>query len=487
LACEHPAVRSYLILEDDQRFARDDWRAVWDKAAALMPADADLLYLGGVLPCNLDLYPTVLTPVNDVWATLTPNTLISKEPLPLFHFCTYAYVLTRTGAAKLLKSLATRGCPTSIDHYLMQTGLRTYVMRDLLSTCFQENDPAYKASDFDNFQRVDTFDSDIWNNKECFSGPLLSTQQSICLDQVLTDVLRQCPHSIQTRLTLKPSAIQDLTQRDQVLCYRLGTDGDMELGWLKSLCPSLTLVPFTTLEAVRPGSFLLVARPHMDRWTAVAFGLQKAGTPFRILHLSDEHGTDTLDLYHYSCCTQVIRNYARPDLANRVQVIPLGFATPPLARRVPAWPSRSLVWSFHGTAWFNRESQLKPLLKVEPHSLHLTPGWKHPSATSPADWQALLLDSKFAPVPRGNHFETFRLYEALEHGAIPLYVRTEGDDVYWNWLVSHLSLEELKDWSEVPAFMARMPSSYPTKLFEQWAAWKEECRGMFTPSSRSCA
>ena len=186
---------------------------------------------------------------------------------------------------------------------------------------------------------------------------------------------------------------------------------------------------------------------------------------------------DSMDLYHHSRCTQVIRNYIRPDLANRVQVIPLGFATPPLTQPIPSWSSRSLVWSFHGTAWFHREAQLKPLLTVEPHSLHLTPGWKHPSATSPADWQTLLLESKFVPVPRGNHFETFRLYEALEHGAIPLYVRTEGDDVYWAWLVSHLSLEELKDWSEVPAFMARVPSSYPTKLFEQWAAWKEECRG----------
>jgi len=491
LACEHPAVRSYLILEDDQRFAKPDWKNVWDKAAALMPADADLLYLGGVLPGNLGAYPTVLDPVNDVWATLKPTTLFSREPQPVFHFCTYAYVLTRSGATKLLKALQTGGCTTSIDHYLMRQGLRTYVMRDLLATCFQENDPAYKASDFDNFQRVDTFDSDIWNNKECFTGSILANtiEDPVHLDQALADVLHQCPHSIQTRLTLRPEVILDLAQRQQppTLCYRLGTDGDMELGWLKSLCPSLTLAPFVSVDQVQPGSFLLVARPHLEFWSKAAECLQKARTSFRILHLSDELDMDSLDLYHNSCCTQVIRNYVRPDLANRVQVIPLGFATPPLTRPIPAWSSRPLVWSFHGTAWFHREAQLKPLLAVKPHSLHLTPGWKHPSATSPADWQALLLESKFVPVPRGNHYETFRLYEALEHGAIPLYVRTEGDDVYWNWLTGHLNLEELKDWSEVPAFMARMSSSYPTKLFEQWAAWKEECRGMFTPSSRSCA
>ena len=493
LACEHPAVRSYLILEDDQRFARDDWRTVWDKAAALMPADADLLYLGGVLPGNLAAYPTVLDPVNEAWATLTPNTLFSREPQPVFHFCTYAYVLTRSGAIKLMKALQQEGCTTSIDHYLMRQGLRTYVMRDLLATCFQENDPVYKASDFDNFQRVDTFDSDIWNNKECFTGSVLSTQQSICLNQALTDVLTQCPHSIQTRLTLRPLGGL-LEQKNPPLCYRLGSDGDMELGWLQTLCPSLTLVPFTALHDVQPNSFLLVARPNLDHWCKVAEGLQKAGTPFRILHLSDEMENDRVELYNHSCCTQVIRNYFRPNLANKAQVIPLGFATPPLTQPIPAWSSRSLTWSFHGTAWFNREAQLKPLEAVTPHSLHLTPGWKHPSSTPPSEWQKILLNSKFVPVPRGNHFETFRLYEALEHGAIPLYVRTEGDDEFWAWITQHLTLMELKNWSEAITLMDLFTSKdnkyellYYECLLGQWAAWKKDCSAPFTPSSRSCA
>ena len=39
----------------------------------------------------------------------------------------------------------------------------------MLSECAQENDPVYQKSDFNNFNRVDTFDSDIWNNVECFT------------------------------------------------------------------------------------------------------------------------------------------------------------------------------------------------------------------------------------------------------------------------------------------------------------------------------
>ena len=268
----------------------------------------------------------------------------------------------------------------------------------------------------------------------------------------------------------------------------------MELGWLKSLCPSLTLVPFLSVDKVRPGSFLLAARPNMDHWTDVAFGLQKAGTPFRILHLSDEFvGAKDTELYNHSCCTQVIRNYVRPGLDPKVAVIPLGWATPPLRGPIPSWSERTLAWSFHGTAWFDRAARLEPLKAVEPHSLHLVPGWKHPSATPPDKWQTILLNSKFVPIPRGNHFETFRLYEALEHGVVPLYVRTEGDDVYWAWLTSHLNLLELKDWSEAIHLMDIFMSDdnkyellYRKTLLAQWSVWKETCRQAFTPS-RSCA
>ena len=137
---------------------------------------------------------------------------------------------------------------------------------------------------------------------------------------------------------------------------------------------------------------------------------------------------------------------------------------------------------------------MEPLKVLGPHSLHLTPGWKHPSATTPADWQTILLNSKFVPVPRGNHFETFRLYEALEHGVVPLYVRTEGDDEFWTWLTSHVSLLELKDWSEAVHVMELFLSNdnryellYRESLLKQWTAWKEECRAVFTPSSPACA
>ena len=40
----------------------------------------------------------------------------------------------------------------------------------------------------------------------------------------------------------------------------------------------------------------------------------------------------------------------------------------------------------------------------------------------------MLLDSVFVLCPRGNNLETFRFYEALESGAIPIFVKGSSVD-----------------------------------------------------------
>lgn len=44
----------------------------------------------------------------------------------------------------------------------------------------------------------------------------------------------------------------------------------------------------------------------------------------------------------------------------------------------------------------------------------------------PEKYQEILLDSIFCPCPKGNSIETFRLYEVLESGAIPVVHMDDG-------------------------------------------------------------
>jgi hypothetical protein len=177
-----------------------------------------------------------------------------------------------------------------------------------------------------------------------------------------------------------------------------------------------------------------------------------------------------------------VRNYFRPGLDKKVVTIPLGWGQ---GMAGSAQKPRDLVWSFHGSNEGIRRPLLTPLLSLQPNSCRFIPSFRHESMTPPTDYKALLLRSRFIPILKGQHFETFRLYEALESGCIPLYVRSEGDEVYWSWLRSHLTLIELKSWDQAVKLIGvfelepAKAQQYRDGLASEWTKWKAECTTVF--------
>ena len=510
LVSEHPSVQNYLILEDDCRFT-GNWKQELKEVMDAAPLDADLLLLGGVLPNNLSAYPSVLNPMNRFWATIRPNNLFSTTHIEHFHFCAYSYVLTRAGAAKLLSQLMQNGCYTSLDHYLCHPtqGLKKYVLRDLITTCSQASDPVYQKAAFDEMLRVDSYDSDIWNNNSCFDVSGFATAKQLhetakqlhetakqSLWPIVVDLLSTQPHSIQTRNTVREAAISFKSSMDNRVIHRVGlpentvyylpddgakVDATLEEGWLKSIWPSIQYAPFTTIQDLPANAWVLVAKPPIDVWMAL---LAKATKPFRVLHMSDEGCDDPIEFYGLRLCTKVVRNYARTGLNEKVSVLPLGWARPVPLSPLPTFSERELVWGFHGADWngadFGRKALLAPLQLLQPNECLFQEGFNRPS-----DYSTMLLKSKFAPVPRGNHAETFRLWEALEHGSIPLYVRSMNDDAFWNWLRTNLFLMEIASWEQavkVIGFFLANPDKaerYRTGILDQWTTWKESLKQLF--------
>jgi hypothetical protein len=104
---------------------------------------------------------------------IAPNTFFGQTIASRqFHFCAYAYVLSRAGVKKIIKSIEEhKGIWTSADHILFNSLNKehVYVVNPLLARASQDDDPAYVNSDFNDFSRIDKFDSDLWNNDERFS------------------------------------------------------------------------------------------------------------------------------------------------------------------------------------------------------------------------------------------------------------------------------------------------------------------------------
>jgi len=432
-----------LILEDDAVL-----RAGWQEVLKDLPADLDILYLGGVLPPNRAGFEAALEPGEGL-ARIKPNQLFGQStPSRYFHFCAYAYYLTAKGAQKVVAAVNQRGIWTSADHILCNPDLLTaYVARPLVAGCFQDDDPAYQASKFNDFSRIDTFDSDLWNNDERFD--LEAPQETVIA-------------------CVEPLELSSL----------------FEYEWLCEVLDLKAPLKVLPLEDAPAGAIIITQGPYMEKTAAVIKGRQ---TPFRLLHLSDERCRDPIDIYDHPACTQIIRNYHRKTEKANVITIPLGYHWRPCPKSLPKLPFRTKIWSFVGTDWYGREALRE--LPPERSVLRLFHRWKDPANLSREEYLGLLLDSVFAPCPSGNNPETFRIYEALECGAVPLVIG-------WTWSTplipealtwAGLPLLPLNSWKEAGECMVHLLNhvdqleEYREKLFSAWNEMKAKvCQSIRT-------
>jgi GR25 family glycosyltransferase involved in LPS biosynthesis len=432
----------YLVLEDDVRFI-SGWMTIWDDCMRTIPADADLLYLGGVLPPNKPALPLASYSVNQCWDRIIHNNYFCAFQ-PVFHFCAYSYILTPRAAKKLIRFIyeSGRGLFTASDHLLghPDAGLIKYHTHIPLTYCFQEADEAYLQSEFNDIYRKDTFDSDIWNNTECFTH---------------TDLL-----PFQRNMTI----------------YSMSKDDVMETQWLQDIFQRD--ITYTSLhQLAKPHSWHLVQRPWLNEWNTYFKKLDAAQIPFYVIHLSDEFLVDDITFYSFSSCKGVIRNYYRADcqaLPN-IFTIPLGYHYKSIAS-LKKYGERDLLWSFHGTSWFKRDELLQSIMSFVPNNCHLQPDWKHSTATDQHTYLNILSNSKFCPILRGNHVETFRLYEALEAGCLP--ITFISDETWEAWIDENLGISSLYAWKNPEAMLKCTDDleQIRSTLMNNWAAWKNRIR-----------
>jgi GR25 family glycosyltransferase involved in LPS biosynthesis len=516
---EKPDVNSYLILEDDVKL-QPGWQDKWKAAAGYIPEDADIVYLGGILPPNRQGFETIKEKVNEHFSRVAPNNFFGQNPPNrYFHFCNYAYVLTRKGAEKILEILEERdGYWTSADHMVCNRvdRLNHYFLDPLVAGCYQDDDPRYQTSQFNNFSRVDSFDSDLWNNDERFTAQEVETAlqspeaATINIEQALKDG-RNAPPST------TPAPIQEVTIGQspspspqsvlQLLAkpptkprrrfvtleqHKFDSVNAYEREWIQELLGKET--PFI-VETIDPqivpedAPIVIVQRPFVEAYSALFQHWNEQGRDFYVYHVSDEFSNDSLDFYCLPHCLGIVRFYKRTDIPvearSKTYTIPLGYhwtmagGSENPVDKTPRLPFRNTVWSFYGTAWQDRDTKLATLQDIKPHSLRLVDSWDSPEKITRNQYVATLLDTIFVPCPSGNNIETFRLYEALECGCIPLYVKTPGDELYVEWLQEEIGLLPVSGWSEAAALMMHfmkekeVMESYRNTLLIRWKTWKE--------------
>ena len=477
-------INTYLIMEDDAKLS-PGWKEAWEKIQRhnALPADWDVVYLGGILPPNKEIFMKALVePVNEYVARVRENTFFGQpKPTRYMHFCAYAYVLSKRGAQKIIDVLKAKGGYwTSADHMIcnLQEFMNIYFTNPLVAGCFQDEDPVYCASQFNDFSRLDKFDSDLWNNNEHFSKEEVG---------VITGELDIMGALEDARLSSSASALSDkkvpVSKGSRFVSFEpYDMSNFYEFAWFKQMFGSMNLeIQCIGSDIPADGSIVILMRPspayikRLEEWAA-------KGVKFYVLHMSDEYGKDPISFY--GLAQGVIRNYYRKDIESpTVVIIPLGFhwaihnCNP--AVHTPRPPFRELVWSFAGTGWAGRKEKLRHLEAIPgDHKLVFTDEWNSPSMLGREEMLSILLNSWFVPCPLGNNGETFRIYEALEAGAVPIVVQEEGMEDYFTFIGRYLPLMLATSWEHAAQLVYTLRSQpelyekYRLQLLEAW----ENCK-----------
>jgi hypothetical protein len=439
------------------------------------------------------------------------------QPTRYFHFCAYAYVLTKAGAQKVIGLLnGSGGYWTSADHILCNPVdvLTSYVLDPMVAGCYQDDDPKYATSNFNDFSRVDSFDSDLWNNDERFSTEEIAAAlkgaanfEALPFQEALADAARGGPVEPKEKKEVRGTGIcvpYAASEPHRFLNRPIlaHADSSLELTklyeyeWLMNLFGNPTLCNAEPVLPSAPpppeGVSPLILLQGSERILELGMMLERwneFGATFYILHLSDEWGRDSVASYDLSGCLGVIRTYQRADLDGhpKVLTIPLGYhwtlpegSKNPLTL-TPRLPFRTLHWSFFGTGWKNRVALLSPLVrKGLEHRVKFLDQWNDPEQLSHEEYISTTLNSIFIPCPEGMNVETFRFYETLECGALPLVVETETSALWIAWLKKKLPLQTHTSWDSAAEWMLSITKkseeleAYRDSVLQAWIAWRVE-------------
>ncbi len=260
--------------------------------------------------------------------------------------------------------------------------------------------------------------------------------------------------------------------------YRLLEPMPVELDWLmQHLGPlGVTLAPLTLPAPVEPGTMYIYNSIQRMDLPAEFLGRVRAAGGCGLFHIGDEYFRSNLT--NYSAFDFVVRMMSAKPM-NVPGVFPLALGLTNNLGPANATPvsERPLTWFFGGDWKADRSVMANAFRHLPGGFLSMPRSFYGERGISRADYLSKLANAKFAPCPAGNVcIETFRPYEALHFGAIPLLPKTRLADPYRDVLGKH-PLPTFYDWVAARRFaeaQLKSPRSLDTLQAECLDWWARE-------------
>jgi len=216
-----------------------------------------------------------------------------------------------------------------------------------------------------------------------------------------------------------------------------------ELDWLFEIVtqgkgPAFNIVH--DLDEFRTDANTLIICNHAVNFRKALDALRQKGKKYGIFLLSDENLQDPMEYVHDPACQFIIRNYVNPmAIFNpKISTIGLGYKRNFVKNlKKVEFLERPYTWSFMGTPHGERKEMIKEFEHFTDYKVHYTDGFGASNSLSTEEYADVLSKTKFALCPPGqDSLDTFRIYEALEAGCIPVTLRRTPrvpiHPSYWN-------------------------------------------------------
>jgi hypothetical protein len=181
-----------------------------------------------------------------------------------------------------------------------------------------------------------------------------------------------------------------------------------------------------------------------------------------LFHISDEWYSGGYEIYRNF--DFVLRNYHSTLFRNPgIKSVPLGFTNLPTgAFQIQPANRRRLLWSFAGAKSAARTAMIDSLRNIGPSEYYIYDSRKQQKpALDRKAFTELLSESVFSPCPMGNvMLETFRVYESLEMGCIPI-VECRPWMPYYDHLLPGHPIPTFPSWGKARSFVEAMSKNEP--------------------------
>ena len=266
-----------------------------------------------------------------------------------------------------------------------------------------------------------------------------------------------------------------------------------EEDWLMELLSGLDIevIDDGACQQYRDQSIIVISSPHMiTEYQAYFNKLRELGYAFGVIVLSDELYSGPTDFYPYA--KFVFRNYWHKNFAafDNVMAFALGYKREfwrDGRAAIKDAQSRYYVWSFAGQITHKpwREAMAQSMKTIDGYTMHETFAFADPNGLAVNHYRDLLLTTIFAPCPRGFwNLDSFRVYEALECGCIPI-VEKYPVDYFGKFFGAHPFLV-VESWDQAPQLINDLLAD-PVALeqrrracYSWWCSYKENLHQIFS-------